>query len=172
MHLLALTAGAALASIAPATAPPGAPPAGAVPAGTYTLEDSFAGAPFTVTLTVPEGWTLRARIQRPLGVRRHGVHHPGMFTEVRVASRTDEPGSRRQLRLEGERRDHGRDGRRAGGGDGRAARLVGQRSRNPCRSAPYTRGRVHRRADPRRPTATTATRWFHGRQPGRVVVPR
>ena len=41
MHLLALTAGAALASIAPATAPPGAPPAGAVPAGTYTLEDSF-----------------------------------------------------------------------------------------------------------------------------------
>ena len=45
MHLLALTAGAALASIAPATAPPGAPPAGAVPAGTYTLEDSFAGDP-------------------------------------------------------------------------------------------------------------------------------
>ena len=45
MHLLALTAGAALASIAPATAPPGAPPAGAVPAGTYTLEDSFVATP-------------------------------------------------------------------------------------------------------------------------------
>jgi hypothetical protein len=60
MHLLALTAGAALASIAPVTAPPGepsAPPDGAVPAGTYAIEDSFAGAPFTVTLTLPEGWT-------------------------------------------------------------------------------------------------------------------
>ena len=45
MHLLALTAGAALASIAPATAPPGDPPAGAVPAGTYTLEDSFGRRP-------------------------------------------------------------------------------------------------------------------------------
>ena len=57
MHLLALTAGAALASIAPITAPPAEPPNGVVPAGTYTLEDSPAGAPFTVTLTVPEGWT-------------------------------------------------------------------------------------------------------------------
>jgi hypothetical protein len=57
MHPLALTAGIALASIAPTAAAPGEPPAGAVPAGTYTLEDSFAGGPFTVTLTVPEGWT-------------------------------------------------------------------------------------------------------------------
>jgi len=57
MHLLALTAGAVLASIAPTTAPPGEPPNGLVPAGIYTLEDSVAGAPFTVTLTVPEGWT-------------------------------------------------------------------------------------------------------------------
>ena len=57
MHLLALTAGAALASIAPTTAPPAEPPNGVVPAGTYTLADSIAGAPFTVTLTVPEGWT-------------------------------------------------------------------------------------------------------------------
>lgn len=58
MHFLALTA-SAMALIAPATVPPaaGAPPAGAVPAGTYTIADDFAGAPFTVTLTLPEGWT-------------------------------------------------------------------------------------------------------------------
>ena len=60
MHLLALTVGAALASIAPVTAPPGepsAPPDGPVPAGTYTVADTYAGSPFTVTLTLPEGWT-------------------------------------------------------------------------------------------------------------------
>ena len=125
MHLLALTAGAALASIAPATAPPGAPPAGAVPAGTYTLEDSFAGAPFTVTLTVPEGWTYDAQFSAPLGVRRDRVHHPDL-------DGVEQQRSGRQLRLEGERRDHGRDGRRAGGGDGPAARLVGQRSPTPA----------------------------------------
>ena len=108
MHLLVLTAGAALASLVPATAPPGAPvepPQGVVPAGTYTLEDSFAGAPFTVTLTVPEGWTYDGQFNAlwgfgetasvHLGEEHAGVHHA-------VVGGADEPGSRRQLRLEGQ----------------------------------------------------------------------
>ena len=41
MHLLALTAGAALVTIAPATAPPGVPTAGPLPAGTMSTIEVF-----------------------------------------------------------------------------------------------------------------------------------
>ena len=68
MHLLALTAGAALASIAPATAPPGPAARRRGPCRHLHARGlASTGAPFTVTLTVPEGWTLRPAVQRSSG---------------------------------------------------------------------------------------------------------
>lgn len=69
MHHLALTAVAAFASVVPATAPPEPspePPQGVVPAGTYTLQDKAADH-FTLTLTVPEGWTYDAQFSAVWG---------------------------------------------------------------------------------------------------------
>ena len=78
MHLLALTAGAALVTIAPATAPPGVPTAGPLPAGTYTIE--VFNEPFTLTL--PEGWRYEPEFNVFWAFDDTAYIIPGMFTEV------------------------------------------------------------------------------------------
>ena len=84
MHLLALTAGAALASIAPATAPPGDPRRHG-PCRHLHTRDLAGRDPFTVTLTVPEGWRYEPEFNVLWAFDDTAYIIPGMFTEAPVS---------------------------------------------------------------------------------------